>query len=174
MKPARYETLQDLLDPVVTLKGISRFVNIGVDLWKLPLDEPVILPAAIPITNTHKSRQQLVVDLIHRERPTVRQLLRKMVAGGHRILFGSPQDIADDFEHWFRSGAADGFNIMFPDLHGSVDRFVEQVVPELQRRGLFRTAYEGCTLRENLGLERPNNHFAGEFHRQDIGNLSDS
>ncbi|MCI4591778.1 LLM class flavin-dependent oxidoreductase [Sphingobium sp. BYY-5] len=159
---ARYEALQDLLDPVSALKGISRFVNLGVDLWKLPLDEPVLLPAAIPVTNTHKSRQQLVIDLIHREKPTVRQLLRKMVAGGHRILFGSAQDIADDFEHWFRAGAADGFNIMFPDLHGSVDRFVDQVVPELQRRGLFRTSYEGRTLRENLGLPRPTNRFVGK------------
>jgi FMN-dependent oxidoreductase (nitrilotriacetate monooxygenase family) len=156
---ARYEALQDLLDPVSALKGISRFVNIGLDLWKLPLDEPVVLPAVIPVTNTHKSRQQLVVDLIRREKPTVRQLLRKMVAGGHRLLFGSATDIADDFEHWFRAGAADGFNIMFPDLHGSVDRFVEEVVPELQRRGLYRTAYEGRTLRENLGLARPVNRF---------------
>lgn len=156
---ARYEALQDLLDPVSALKGISSFVNIGIDLWTLPLDEPVVLPAAIPVTNTHKSRQQLVVDLIRREKPTVRQLLHKMVAGGHRILFGSAKDIADDFEHWFRAGAADGFNIMFPDLHGSVDRFVEQVVPELQRRGLFRTQYEGRSLRENLGLARPANRF---------------
>ncbi|WP_448538850.1 LLM class flavin-dependent oxidoreductase [Sphingobium yanoikuyae] len=156
---ARYEALQDLLDPVSALKGISRFVNIGIDLWTLPLDEPVVLPAAIPVTNTHKSRQQLVIDLIRREQPTVRQLLRKMVAGGHRILFGSARDIADDFEHWFHAGAADGFNIMFPDLHGSVDRFVEEVVPELQRRGLFRTAYEGATLRDNLGLDRPDNRF---------------
>lgn len=157
---ARYEALQDLLDPVSALKGISRFVNIGIDLWTLDLDAPVVLPSVIPVTNTHKSRQQLVIDLIRREQPTVRQLLRKMVAGGHRILFGSAQDIADDFERWFRAGAADGFNIMFPDLHGSVDRFVEQVVPELQRRGLFRTHYEGPTLRDNLGLARPANRFS--------------
>jgi FMN-dependent oxidoreductase (nitrilotriacetate monooxygenase family) len=157
----QYEALQDLLDPVTALKGVSRFVNIGIDLWKLPLDEPVVLPAAIPVTNTHKSRQQLVVDLIRREKPTVRQLLRKMTAGGHRILFGSAQDVADDFEHWFRAGAADGFNIMFPDLHGSVDRFVEEVVPELQRREIYRTAYEGRTLRDNLGLARPDNRYSG-------------
>lgn len=155
----RYEALQDLLDPVSALKGVSRFVNIGIDLWKLPLDQPVVLPAAIPVTNAHKSRQQLVVDLIRREKPTVRQLLRKMTAGGHRTLFGSAHDIADDFEYWFRTGAADGFNIMFPDLHGSVDRFVEEVVPELQRRGIYRTAYEGATLRDNLGLVRPANRF---------------
>jgi FMN-dependent oxidoreductase (nitrilotriacetate monooxygenase family) len=170
---ARYEALQDLLDPVSALKGVSRFVNIGIDLWKLPLDEPVVLPAVIPVTNTHKSRQQLVVDLIRREKPTVRQLLRKMTAGGHRLLFGSARDIADDFEHWFRAGAADGFNIMFPDLHGSVDRFVEQVVPELQRRGLFRTAYEGRTLRENLCLRRPVNRFiSGESSH--VAGLRDS
>lgn len=157
---ARYDELQDLLDPYSALKGISNFVRIGVDLAELDLDEPVVLPDVIPETNTHKSRQQLVVDLIRRERPTVRQLLRKMTSGGHRILFGSPTTIADDFELWFRSGAADGFNIMFPSFPRSVDDFVDQVVPELQRRGLFRTAYEGATLRENLGLDRPANKLA--------------
>lgn len=141
-------------------KGISRFVNIGIGLWTLDLDAPGVLPSVIPVINTHKSRQQLAIDLIRREQPTVRQLLRKMVAGGRRILFGSAQDIVDNFEHWFRAGAADGFNIMFPDLHGSVDRFVEQVVPELQRRGLFRTSHEGRTLRDNLGLARPVNRFS--------------
>jgi FMN-dependent oxidoreductase (nitrilotriacetate monooxygenase family) len=161
-----YETLQDLLDPVSALKAISAFINIGLDLWTLPLDAKVILPDLIPVTNTHKSRQQLVIDLIRREQPTVRELLRQMTAGGHRILFGSPKDIADDFERWFRAGAADGFNIMFPDLTSSVDRFVETVVPELQRRGLFRTAYEGRTLRDHLGFVRPTHRAAREPVRQ--------
>jgi alkanesulfonate monooxygenase SsuD/methylene tetrahydromethanopterin reductase-like flavin-dependent oxidoreductase (luciferase family) len=124
------------------------------------MDGPVPLPAVIPETNTHKSRQKLVIDLIRRENPTIRQLYRKLTAGGHRVLIGTPAAIADDFAEWFEAGAADGFNIMFPELLGSVDDFVDCVVPELQRRGLFRTEYEGTTLRDHLGLARPANRFA--------------
>lgn len=154
-----YEQRQSPGDLEAALKATSRLIDLGIDLWKVPLDEPLELPAVIPETNSHKSRQQLFVDIIRRERPTVRELLRRMSPGGHRLVFGNPSEIADDFEHWFRAGAADGFNIMFPDLTGSLDRFVGEVVPELQRRGLFRTAYEGTTLRDRLGLGRPANRF---------------
>ena len=139
---------------------MSIFAGLGVDLSACPLDGPVPLPEVIPETNTHKSRQTLVVDLIRRENPTVRQLFRKLTAGGHRVLVGTPEMIADDFAEWFARGAADGFNIMFPELEGSVDDFVSTVVPELQRRGLFRREYNGTTLREHLGLPRPENRFA--------------
>ena len=74
---------------------------------------------------------------------------------GHDIVRGTPQTIADHMEKWFMNGAADGFNVMPPYLPGALDDFVAKVVPELQRRGLFRTEYEGRTLRENLGLKRP-------------------
>ncbi|MEA1674652.1 LLM class flavin-dependent oxidoreductase [Nitrospirillum sp. BR 11163] len=157
---AKYDQLQDLLDPAASLKSISNFINIGVDLSAHPLDGPVPLPDTIPETNTHKSRQRLVLDLIRRENPTIRQLFRKLTAGGHRILIGTPEAVADDFAAWFHQGGADGFNIMFSHLPGGVDDFVDLVVPELQRRGLFRTDYEGRTLRENLGLERPANRYA--------------
>jgi len=161
---AKYDRLHDLLDPTSRLKSISNTINIGVDLSAHPLDGPVPLPAVIPETNTHKSRQKLVLDLIRRENPTIRQLFRKMTAGGHRVLIGTPEQIADDFAEWFSQGAADGFNIMFPELLGSVDDFVDRVVPELQRRGLFRRDYEGTTLREHLGLARPENRFAARRH----------
>ena len=75
----------------------------------------------------------------------------------HRAVYGTASDIADSLEHWYRSGAADGFNILTPTLPDGFEAFVEQVVPELQRRGLFRMQYEGRTLRENLGLARPEN-----------------
>ena len=76
-------------------------------------------------------------------------------ARAHRTFCGTPPQIADNLEQWFSTGAADGFNIMGATLPGGLADFVDHVVPELQRRGLFRTAYEGTTLRENLGLPRP-------------------
>ena len=78
-------------------------------------------------------------------------------ARGHYTLIGSATQVADQLEEWFTSEAADGFNILPPWLPGALDDFVDLVIPELQRRGLFRTAYEGRTLRENLGLRRPQN-----------------
>jgi FMN-dependent oxidoreductase (nitrilotriacetate monooxygenase family) len=158
---AKYDRLYDINESGPRLKAISSFAGLGIDLSAYPLDGPVPLPDVIPETNTHKSRQKLVVDLIRRENPTIRQLFRKLTAGGHRVLVGTPQMIADDFEDWFTQGAADGFNIMFPELLGCVDDFVSLVVPELQRRGLFRTEYSGTTLRDHLGLARPANRFAG-------------
>ena len=101
-----------------------------------------------------------MVELIRREKPTIRELVRHLSATGHRVLIGSPTQIADDFEDWFTRGAADGFNIMFHEMVTSVDDFVDLVVPELQRRGLFHTRYDGATLRDNLGLPRPPNRFA--------------
>ena len=120
------------------------------------------LPDVIPETNTHRSRQKLVIDLIRRENPTIRQLFRKLTAGGHRVLVGTPATIADDFEAWFAAEAADGFTIMFPQFPACVDDFVAGVVPELQRRGLFRAEYAGATLRDHLGLQRPPNRFVME------------
>jgi alkanesulfonate monooxygenase SsuD/methylene tetrahydromethanopterin reductase-like flavin-dependent oxidoreductase (luciferase family) len=125
----------------------------GVDLRGLDVDGP--LPE-LPETNAGKSRQALLVDLARREGLTIRQLyLRTAGARGHRQIRGTPARIADELQAWFEGGAADGFNIMPPYLPGALDDFVELVIPELQRRGLFRTAYEGRTLRENLGLPRP-------------------
>ena len=149
---AKYDRLHDLLDLRPRLRQLSSFICIGVDLADCDLDAPVPLPDPVPETNTHRSRQKLVVDLIRRENPTVRQLYRKLSAGGHRVLIGTPAAIADDFAHWFETGAADGFNIMFPELAASVDDFVEMVVPELQRRELFRRGYTGPTMRDHLGL----------------------
>lgn len=157
---AKFDRLQNVNDLGPRLKAVSAFINIGVDLSELPLDETVRLPAVIPQTNTHKSRQKLVLDMIRRDNPTVRQLARKLTAGGHRVLIGTPGSIADDFQAWAAAGAADGFTIMFPELTHCVDDFVDMVVPELQRRGMFRTAYAGSTLREHLGLRRPANRNA--------------
>ncbi len=114
----------------------------------------------LPETNLNKSRQKLVTDLARRENLTIRQLYQAIAgARGHRTIWGTPEQIADQLEEWFVNDAADGFNIMPPYLPGGLDDFVELVLPILRHRGLFRTEYEGRTLRENLGLLRPINQF---------------
>ena len=157
----KWGALLESRDADMVLRALSNYASLGIDLTGLPLDAKVPLPAHLPLTNSHQSRQKLLVDWIRKEQPTVQQLYTRWSAGGHRMLVGTPQTIADDFEHWFSTGAADGFNIMFSSAPQGLDDFVELVVPELQRRGLFRTAYEGRTLRDHLGLPRvPNRHFS--------------
>jgi hypothetical protein len=96
---------------------------------------------------------------VRQEKPTIRELyLRSGITGSARI--GTPTDIADAMQEWFENGTCDGFNITPTHLPGGCEDFVELVVPELQRRGLFRTEYEGKTLRENLGLKRPVSRYA--------------
>src|SRR6185369_12463562 len=119
-----------------------------------PLDGP--LPD-LPVTNASLSRQKLLVDLARRENLSIRQLyLRVAGARGHWQLIGTPAQIVDQLEERFLGYGADGFNIMPPTVPGGLDDFIELVIPELRRRGLFRSEYEGSTLRENLGLKFPN------------------
>ena len=92
---------------------------------------------------------------------TVRQLIRALGGGtGHRILVGTPEQIADELETWFRAGVAEGFNLMPDVLPTGLEHFVDGVVPILQARGLFRTDYTGTTLRDHFGLARPPSAFA--------------
>jgi FMN-dependent oxidoreductase (nitrilotriacetate monooxygenase family) len=156
---AKFAALQDLIHPTVGLSLLSNMSG-GVDLSQYPLDGP--LPE-LPETNGGKSRQRLLFDLARRENLTIRDLyLRIAGARGHQQVVGTPRSIADQLQQWFEEEGADGFNIMSPWLPGGLTEFADQVVPELQRRGLFRTEYEGRTLRENLGLPRPaNRHSAG-------------
>jgi alkanesulfonate monooxygenase len=97
--------------------------------------------------------------LARRDNLTVRQLAQRLGGYGGLAMVGTPATIADDMEEWLKSDACDGFIIMFPYLPGGLDDFVDKIVPELQRRGIFRHEYEGRTLRENLGLPRPKNRF---------------
>jgi alkanesulfonate monooxygenase len=99
--------------------------------------------------------------LAAREDLTVRQLAQRLGGYSGPALLGTPAMIADQMEEWLLTDACDGFNIMFPFVPAGLDDFVERVVPELQRRGIFRREYEGKTLRENLGLPRPENRFFG-------------
>ncbi|SAL69819.1 monooxygenase [Caballeronia terrestris] len=155
----KFEALQDLIHPTVGLSLLSNMSG-GVDLSQYPVDGP--LPD-LPETNGGKSRQRLLFDLAKRENLTIRDLyLRIAGARGHQQVVGTPESIADQLQQWFEEGAADGFNIMSPWLPGGLVEFADLVVPELQRRGLFRTEYEGSTLRANLGLPRPANRYALE------------
>jgi alkanesulfonate monooxygenase len=153
---AKYEKLQALIHPELGVATLSDMV--GLDLSGYPLDGP--LPE-VPLSNTQQGRQRVVVDLARREGLTIRQLYQRVSgARAHRSIYGTATEIADSLELWYRSGAADGFNIMSLTFPEGLRDFVDHVVPELQRRGLFRTEYEGKTLRENLGLPRPPNAFA--------------
>ena len=116
----------------------------------------------IPESNASRSARQRVIDLARRENLTVRQLAQRVGSYSGLAFVGTPATIADGMEEWLAGEGSDGFNVMFPYLPGGLDDFVERVVPELQRRGIFRRAYEGATLRENLGLRRPRNRFFAE------------
>lgn len=98
----------------------------------------------------------MLIDLARRDNLTIRQLyLRIAGARGHQQVVGTPQSVADQLQQWFEEDGADGFNIMSPWLPGGLDDFIELALPELRRRGLFRTEYSGATLRQHLGLARP-------------------
>ena len=100
-----------------------------------------------------KGRYATVLRIVATRQPTVRELLNYLAAGGgHCTMVGTPEQIADEMERWFRNGGADGFNLMPPALPGSAADFIEQVVPVLQKRGLFRSEYTATTLRGHLGL----------------------
>src|ERR1700730_15669780 len=109
-------------------------------------------------------KRQLHLNLFIHSRghqPTLRQLLAYLAgARGHFTVAGTPEQVADLIEDWFTDGAADGFNIMPPLLPAMLDAFSTEVIPLLQRRGLFRTAYAGTTLREHYGLAWPQSVFA--------------
>ncbi|MBX9760953.1 MAG: LLM class flavin-dependent oxidoreductase [Beijerinckiaceae bacterium] len=150
------EALQRLIHPEVGLALLSQ--RMGLDLSGHDVDGPV--PEVAP-DKVISSRVTLLMDMARREHMTIRQLYTQIAGGrGHFDICGTPAHIADVMQEWFETGAADGFNVMPPMFPDSLVDFVDKVVPELQRRGLFRTAYEGRTLRENLGLARPASRYA--------------
>src|SRR5579863_7707584 len=134
----------------------SLSIALGHDAARFDPDGP--LPD-IPESNASKSARERVVELARREKLTVRQLAQRLGGYSGLAMVGTAATIADEMEEWLASEASDGFTIMFPYLPGGLDDFADKVVPELQRRGLFRRDYEGKTLRENLGLPRPANRF---------------
>lgn len=152
----KYEQLQQLITPEIGLDFLSEYL--GIDVSGYDLDGP--LPEDIPETNGNQSRQQLIIDLAKRENLTIRETyLRIAGSRGHRLIFGTPEQIADQLEEWIVNDAADGFNLMFSHFPNSIVDFTTTVVPILQKRGLFRTEYAGTTLRENLGLSKVENRY---------------
>ena len=146
--------LDSLVHPDSGIASLS--IALGCDASVFDLDGP--LPE-IPESNASKSGRERVIERARRDNLTVRQLAQIAGSYGGLAMVGTPTMIADQMEEWLYSDACDGFNIMFPWVPGGLDDFVDRVVPELQRRNLFRREYEGQTLRENLGLPRPENRF---------------
>ncbi|KIU44846.1 MULTISPECIES: LLM class flavin-dependent oxidoreductase [Bradyrhizobium] len=154
----RQEELWELVPIEYSLARLAGTLQVDPDI--LELDKPLPDPLPLPV-NANQTMFQGTVNLARRGNLTVRQLLRALGGGvGHRIIVGTPEQIADDIETWFTAGAADGFNLMPDVLPSGLEVFVDNVVPILQRRGLFRTDYAGTTLREHFGLPRPISRFA--------------
>jgi FMN-dependent oxidoreductase (nitrilotriacetate monooxygenase family) len=134
----------------------SLSIMIGTDASKFDPDAP--LPE-IPESNQSKTQRALVIAAAKEENLTVRQLAQRVGGYPGLSMVGTPRTIADQMEEWLVTKASDGFNVMFPYLPAGLDDFVNLVVPELQRRGIFRKQYTGKTLRDHLGLARPDNPF---------------
>lgn len=150
---ALFEEFQALVDPVLGLRFLADTLGDDIDLSGYDLDGP--LPET-PV-GQRGSRRDKLLELARSQNLSIRQLYLHLTAGNPVI--GTAEDIADFFQQWFEARACDGFNVFFPYFPGGIDLFVDQVIPLLQQRGLFRTEYEGTTLRENLGLPRPANRF---------------
>jgi FMN-dependent oxidoreductase (nitrilotriacetate monooxygenase family) len=149
---AQLDRLQSWLTPTNALTLVSE--RIGHDISGYPLDAPV--PDLPPSATGNTSFSATLLEMARREKMTVRDLYNLTAAArGHWVVAGTPSRIADVFEEWFTGGLADGFIIMPAYFPGAFDDFVDKVVPELQRRGLYRTEYSGPTLRDHLGLATP-------------------
>jgi len=152
----KFARMQDLIHPDVGLGLLSR--RMGFDFTGYPLDEPV---PELPPNDVVASRSDVMMAMAKRENLTLRQLYQRFAgARGHLEVVGTPQQVADCMQEWVEAEAADGFNVIVPYFPGGLNDFVDLVVPELQRRNIFRTEYESATLRGNLGLPMPENRYA--------------
>ncbi|MEN8992350.1 LLM class flavin-dependent oxidoreductase [Avibacterium paragallinarum] len=153
----KYDFLNSLIHPEVGLSLLSALAG-GINLAKFDLDAP--FPKIEDADINFSSRQQMMIDIARKHNFSIRQLYQYIAsARGHWTLIGTPEQVVDQLQEWFENDAADGFNVLPPTTPAGLNDFVDLIVPELQRRGLFRTAYEGTTLRENLGLKRPENQY---------------
>jgi FMN-dependent oxidoreductase (nitrilotriacetate monooxygenase family) len=146
------------LDSLVHYESGIGSLNSALDYDVSGFDPDGPLPE-IPETNASKSQRERMIDLARAGNLTIRQLAQKAGSYSGLAFVGTASSIADEMEQWLVEEGSDGFNVMFPWLPGGLDIFVDRVVPELQRRGIFRKDYEGTTLRDHLGLARPANRF---------------
>jgi len=151
-KRAKLDRLVNYANAIASLS-----IALGHDASKFDPDAP--LPDNIPESNASKSGRERAIKLAQRENLTVRELAQRLGGYSGLAMVGTPESIADEMEEWIATEASDGFTVMFPYLPGGLLDFTDRVVPELQRRGLFRRDYDGTTLREHLGLPRPKNRF---------------
>jgi len=154
------EELFELTNPAAGL-AMLRIQTGGIDFSDLSLDAPFPRLSAEAADSGSRQRIEIIDDVAQRGRLTLREMAKWMATGhGHRVIVGTPEQIADDIEAWFRGRGADGFTLQPPYLPGGLELFIEHVIPELRRRGLFRSDYEGTTLREHYGLRRPYSRYA--------------
>ncbi|NQU72704.1 MAG: NtaA/DmoA family FMN-dependent monooxygenase, partial [Rhodospirillales bacterium] len=153
---AKFDELQEMIHPDHGLAFLSR--RLGHDVTAMDPDLPMPDLQAVDDVGTRSGQ---MLDLAKREKWTLRQLYQHFAAArGHMLLIGTPSMVVDAMQEWFENAACDGFNIvpsMFPD---EFESFVDLIVPELQRRGLYRKSYEGKTLRDRLGLKVPASRYA--------------
>ena len=148
---AKKSALDEKLPVETALKRLSFFLQQDCSNWKIDKKVPP-LPPAEEFTGP-VGRYETIIEIIKDTQPTVKELLGYLNAGGgHFTLIGTPEEIVDEMEVWCEAGVADGFNLMPPTLPGSLEDFVEFIVPEMQKRDIFRKQYEGHTFREHLGL----------------------
>ncbi len=153
-----YESLNELISPALGVNYLSKIVT--KDLSGFPVDGP--MPELDDVVIGGSSVRSFVVKMVRRENLTIRQAYQRVVPGfGSPVIKGTPRQVADELEDWYSSQACDGFMVSNPIMPVALRRFVDLVVPELQRRGLFRTEYAGPTLRDHMGLPKPANpHFS--------------
>jgi FMN-dependent oxidoreductase (nitrilotriacetate monooxygenase family) len=147
----KHDRLLALIHPEAGLSALSKMMD--VDLMSVDVEKPF---PALDVAKLTQTRAVGIVETARKEGLNIRQVYERLVVSkGHRQIVGTASDVADILEEWFESGACDGYNVMPPMMPNGLEDFVELVVPELQRRGLMRTAYTGTTLRDHLGLPRP-------------------
>lgn len=153
-----FEYLQSRIHPMVGREILATMLG-NIDLSPYDFDQE--LPDPMPEHHGSKGHYDSILAMARREKLTIRQLGQRVAgARGKNTIHGSPKKVADYMQEWFEAGACDGFCVMPPYIPGSHDDFCNMVIPELQKRGLFRTEYEGTTLREHLGLPRPESRYA--------------